>query len=218
MHATRVALRVPPPELHPMHAFVCESPSVDQQVILERDTRGDVATILLFVEGDRAEYEEVLATVDPVEEWTTEPTENGFYVHVRTQLRERERRYSEALNRESVLIVPPVTLRADRTVRQTMVGPAEELTAAIEALPDGVDIEVLHTGTYRHRDASRLTARQREALRAAWDCGFYDVPRNGDLAVVADELDCSTSTASDLLRRAGRRLVAAALDVDQRSK
>lgn len=198
-----------------MHAFVCESPAVEREVILERDARGEVTTVLLFVEGDRAEYETTLASADPIEEWTTEPANEGFYVYARTRLRERERLYHEALDREAVLIVTPVELRADRTVRQTLVGPAEELSAAVEALPDDLDVEVLHTGRYRREDASPITARQREALLVAWECGFFDVPRDGDLAAVADRLECSTSTASDLLRRAQRRLVAGALDVDR---
>ncbi len=56
-----------------------------------------------------------------------------------------------------------------------------------------------------------LSDRQREAVRAAWDAGCYELPRAGELADVAARLDGSVSTASDLLRRAERRLVAATL-------
>jgi predicted DNA binding protein len=57
-----------------------------------------------------------------------------------------------------------------------------------------------------------VSERQREALAAAWDAGYYAVPREGDIEAVAAELDCATSTASDLLRRAERQIVAASLD------
>jgi predicted DNA binding protein len=50
-----------------------------------------------------------------------------------------------------------------------------------------------------------------DALRAARDCGYYDVPRDCDLAAVADELACSQSAASTLLRAVEARLVDAAL-------
>ncbi|PSQ59718.1 bacterio-opsin activator [Halobacteriales archaeon SW_7_71_33] len=213
MHAVRVALRIPEDRLHPMHAFVCESPTVDREVILERDARGELTTLLLYVDGDREEYEAAIADVPAVEEWTTESTDrgDGFHVYVRTRLRERERRYREALDRESVLVVPPVELRPDRTVRQTMTGHAAELSAAVEALPADVDVEVLRTGTYRRVARPAVTELQREALRAAFDVGYYDLPRSADLATVADALDCSTSAASDRLRRAERRLVAGVL-------
>ena len=211
MHTARVALEIPEEYLHPMHAFVCESPAVDRETILERDARGEVTTLLLYVDGDREAYERRLQAVPQVEEWTAEGDGTGFYLYVRTSLREREAGYREALDRDSVLVVPPVELRSDGTVRQTMVGHSDQLAAALEELPGEVGVEVLRTGTYEREDGAPLSGRQREAVRAAWGVGYYELPRDGGLADVAARLGCGTSTASDLLRRAERRLVAAAL-------
>lgn len=211
MHAARVALRVPPDALHPMHAFVCESPAIERETILERDARGDVTTMLLHVDGDREGYERAIEAVPTVEEWTTSDAESGFYVYVRTRLREREAGYRRALDRDSVLTVTPVELRSDRTIRQTLVGHGDQLTAALEALPDEIGVDVLWTGSYRHETAP-LSDRQREALRQAWELGYYETPSETDLSAVADALGCASSTASDLLRRAEHRLVASALD------
>lgn len=213
MHTARVALEIPDEYLHPMHAFVCESPAVDRETILERDARGEVTTLLLYVDGDREAYERRLRAVPQVEEWTSQADDDGtgFYLYVRTSLRDREAGYREALNRDSVLVVPPVDLRSDGTVRQTMVGYSDQLTAALEGLPEEVGVEVLRTGTYEREDGAPLSGRQREAVQAAWDAGYYELPRTGELADVAARLGCGTSTASDLLRRAERRLVAAML-------
>jgi predicted DNA binding protein len=213
MHAARVALEIPDEYLHPMHAFVCESSAVDRETILERDARGEVTTLLLYVDGDREAYERRLRAVPQVEEWTSQADDEGtgFYLYVRTSLRDREAGYREALDRDSVLVVPPVELRSDGTVRQTMVGYSDQLTAALEGLPEEVGVEVLRTGTYEREDGAPLSGRQREAVRVAWDAGYYELPRAGELADVAARLGCGTSTASDLLRRAERRLVAAAL-------
>jgi predicted DNA binding protein len=213
MHAARVALEIPDEYLHPMHAFVCESSAVDRETILERDARGEVTTLLLYVDGDREAYERRLRAVPQVEEWTSQADDEGtgFYLYVRTNLRDREAGYREALDRDSVLVVPPVELRSDGTVRQTMVGYSDQLTAALEGLPEEVGVEVLRTGTYEREDGAPLSGRQREAVRVAWDAGYYELPRAGELADVAARLGCGTSTASDLLRRAERRLVAAAL-------
>lgn len=212
MHAARIALEIPAEHLHPMHQFVCESPAVDRETILERDAGGGVTTMLLHVAGDRERYERTVEEVPEVKEWTTTAAEAGFYVYVRTQSRDRERQYRQALDRDAVLVVPPVELRSDRTVRQTMVGHSDALSAAIEALPSDVDIEVLRTGTYDRSRGVRVSDRQREALAAAWDAGYYEVPREAGIETVAAELDCASSTASDLLRRAERRVVAATLD------
>lgn len=212
MHAARIALEIPAEDLHPMHEFVCESPAIDRETILERDAGGEMTTLLLHVAGDRRRYERTIDEVSEVEEWTTTAAEEGFYVYVRTQLRTREQQYRQALDRDAVLVVPPVELRSDRTVRQTIVGRGDTLSAVIEALPDNVDIEVLRTGTYNRSRGVRVSTRQREALAAAWDVGYYEIPREGDIEAVARALDCATSTASDLLRRAERRIVAATLD------
>ncbi len=212
MHAARVSLQVPAESLHPMHELICESPGLRREVILERDAAGETTTLLVYVEGDRTVYEAALKRAPDLEEWTTEDADGGFYVYVRTRLRERERQYYEALDREALLVVPPVEMRQDRTIRLSLVGDADALSGAIEGLPDDVSLDVLRTGTYRHVDRETLSERQREAVRAAWDAGYYELPRQGDLEAVAARLDCGTSTASDLLRRAERRLVTAALD------
>lgn len=211
MHAARVALEIPESSLHPMHAFVCESSAVDREIILERDV-GETTTLLLYIEGDRKGYERALADLPNIEEWTIDDAEGGFYVYVRTVMREREHLYADALAADSLLVVLPVELRPDRTVRVSVVGHSEDLSAAMADLPDDVGVDVLWTGTYRRDGVARLSDRQRDALAAAWAAGYYELPREGGIEAVADRLDCATSTASDLLRRAQRRLVAAALD------
>jgi hypothetical protein len=84
MHAACVALEIPAEHLHPMHGFVCESPAVDRETILERDAGGEVTTLLLHVAGDGRRYERTIDEVPQVEEWTTTAAEEGVYVYVRT--------------------------------------------------------------------------------------------------------------------------------------
>lgn len=52
-----------------------------------------------------------------------------------------------------------------------------------------------------------LTDPQREALRTAYELGYFAVPRQASLADVADHLDVSASSASERLRRAQTTLV-----------
>lgn len=114
MYAARIALKIPAEDLHPMHEFVCESPAIDRETILKRDAGGEVTTLRLHVAGDRQRYEQIIDEVPQVNEWTTTAAKEEFYVYVRTQLRAREQKYREALDRDAVLVVPPVELRSDR--------------------------------------------------------------------------------------------------------
>ncbi|WP_135663848.1 helix-turn-helix domain-containing protein [Halorhabdus rudnickae] len=62
------------------------------------------------------------------------------------------------------------------------------------------------------RAADAVTERQREALLAAREMGYFDVPRDAALADVAAKLDISASSLSERLRRGHRSLIAASLD------
>lgn len=52
-----------------------------------------------------------------------------------------------------------------------------------------------------------LTDRQREALRTAYEMGYFDIPREASLAAVAAELSLSPSALSERLRRAQTELI-----------
>ncbi|MBZ6497035.1 helix-turn-helix domain-containing protein [Natrinema longum] len=52
-----------------------------------------------------------------------------------------------------------------------------------------------------------LTDRQHEALRTAYERGYFDIPRQASLEDVAAELDISPSSVSERLRRAQTQLI-----------
>lgn len=52
-----------------------------------------------------------------------------------------------------------------------------------------------------------LTDRQREALRTAYDMGYFDIPRRTSLEELASKLDISASSVSERLRRAQTQLI-----------
>ena len=52
-----------------------------------------------------------------------------------------------------------------------------------------------------------LTDQQHEALRTAYELGYFDIPRRASLQEVAAELDISASSVSERLRRAQTRLI-----------
>lgn len=52
-----------------------------------------------------------------------------------------------------------------------------------------------------------LTDRQREALRTAYELGYFDIPRKASLEDVATQLNISASSVSERLRRAQTGLI-----------
>lgn len=54
---------------------------------------------------------------------------------------------------------------------------------------------------------NKLTDRQREALRTAYEMGYFNIPRGATLGDVANVLDISAPSLSERLRRAQRHLI-----------
>lgn len=61
-------------------------------------------------------------------------------------------------------------------------------------------------------DRSELTARQREVLETAHDMGYFEHGQGANAGQVADALDINTSTFSEHLRAAQRKLLRTILD------
>lgn len=213
MQSVRLAIEHTPETMHPMHAFVCESPAVEREVLLEGISGGGTRTLVFYVEGDAAAYEGALADQSTVQSYDVRvESEGAFFLYVRARNRDTDGLLVDAFARPGVVVVPPVEFRADRTMTLSLVGDGEAVRAVVAALPDALGVDVLAVGEPPGSFGPSLTDRQREAVAAARGVGYYEVPRTGGIEAVAEELDCAVSTASALLRRAESTLVSHALD------
>jgi predicted DNA binding protein len=194
-----------------VHTVLCESPALDREYTLWGQVTDGVETVLGYVEGDRAAYEDRVGALPSVRELDTTADGDGFFVYLRAELRAADRRLGAALSGETVVWVPPVVSDGDGTVELTLVGHPDDLGAVTDDLPAGVDVADLRVSDHAVRAGGGLTDRQRRALSVAWEAGYYEQPREADLAAVADRLGVALGTASELLRRAERELVRAAV-------
>lgn len=67
-------------------------------------------------------------------------------------------------------------------------------------------------------DASSVTAKQREAIEAAIESGYYETPREADLSDLADQLGVSRSAVSQRLTAAETTLVGALYDLESETR
>jgi len=113
----------------------------------------------------------------------------------------------------ALLLEPPFTF-TDLGVRVTVAGEEVALQRAFDDVSDRIAVEVEWMGGYSpdgSNTLSRLTDRQREALTTAYELGYYETPRAVSFDEVAAELDCASSTANELLRRAEAAVIGAVL-------
>ncbi|GAB7019027.1 helix-turn-helix domain-containing protein [Halostagnicola bangensis] len=183
---------------------------IREELLMWRMSRQLILNQLCFVHGDPDVYADALADAPEICKHEIRPVSDGrFYVYTQEEdAHERTSWWSVFLGHDFIH-VPPVVVE-DGTVTVTILGDFQELREVVSDLSEAVSIEIESVGDYHGRDrriTDRLTARQYRALRTAENVGYYEVPREGSLAEIATELNCSESTASDLLRRAEREIV-----------
>ncbi|RQG96590.1 helix-turn-helix domain-containing protein [Natrarchaeobius chitinivorans] len=210
MKSVRLTLQHGPENAHPMHRFAAEHDSFSRYRLVNWNHAHDGYNVFLFhVVGDRAAYRERLAELEtPLTVDVTDADGDGFYVYVREEPGELGEQLIGAFARGSLVPIPPLEYRMDLSVRFGLVGKSDDIQAALEAVPDGIETTVERVGEYRGgRAVETLTDRQREALRIARDLGYFAVPREASVEDVAAELGCAPGTAAEHLRKAERRVV-----------
>jgi hypothetical protein len=207
----RLRLRPQLTDVPSLFTLIADSPFVTETRLVQVDTADpDRPTMLLEMDGDRERVRERLAVDELVDEFDISPRdEDRFYVHLQPETPPFVSTALEALSREGVVIVTPVVYR-DGEVRARLAGEAGDLQRAVDAFPPRIAVDVEEVGSFVGGPGTvvdRLSDRQREALRIAFEAGYYENPRRATQADVAERLGCAPSTAGEHLRKAEARLV-----------
>jgi predicted DNA binding protein len=123
-------------------------------------------------------------------------------------------RMFELFTRAGVVLATPVRYR-DGSAEVRIVGPSAALRTIFEDVPSAVSLAVHEVGaidTRRPTPIAGLSVRQREALLAASDLGYYDHPRRATHDDIADRLGCAPNTVCDHLQKAEKEIMAEVVD------
>jgi predicted DNA binding protein len=207
MRRVRFSVTYPRRLRHPIHREITgETPITRGELLMWSPTRD--ATTLLWCDGNREATAAVVDAVDSVV--STSFVEDGGRTYAFVRQREYEFASSivELVAQSRVIFLPPVTFLETGTVRFEAVGETASLGAFHDRLSELGDAAIDRVHEFeRHRAPVDLTERQRQALEAADDVGYYEIPRTGSIDDVAAALDCASSTAGELLRKAEATVV-----------
>lgn len=217
MKAVRLVARPDPAAAPALFGLVADAPYVTETRLLAWNVAaGTRVTGLLDVRGEGERLAAALRAESPVRSVSSTRLDAARYVlliEVGVEAVGMLEEVLGSLTRGALIVVKPVVYR-DGRVHVRLVGTAATVQAAVDGLPDLVDVDVRAVGDY-HPDTglarAALSERQRDALEAALDLGYYDRPRRATHEDVADRLDCAPSTASEHLQRAEAKLARAAL-------
>ncbi|WP_128476055.1 helix-turn-helix domain-containing protein [Halorussus pelagicus] len=217
MKSLDVTIRLPPEMQLSVSERVTTGDDFEREEVLSWHTHEEegIEYFLSLVVGDIESVREALAALESVRSFDLAPIDDdAFYAYVTMDLRPEDEAWRSAMDGRRVVLVPPIVFGPDGAIALTVLGDPEELRQVVAEFPERVGVEIDRVGDHRGLAGSlagRLTMRQFEAIEAASELGYYEVPREAELAEVAAALDCTESTASALLRKAERALVDAAL-------
>jgi predicted DNA binding protein len=89
-------------------------------------------------------------------------------------------------------------------------GDPDNIREAAMMRPETVDIQLEETdgeGANRIDTETLLTERQQEVLAVAIEKGYYEIPRQATNEEIAADMDCSTSTVGEHLRKIESRII-----------
>lgn len=206
----------PDPEVAPRpYKLLADSEAVEETRLLEWNLGGEIGPTMLFsVDGDYDGLAGTLLDDDAIHRAEITPIDERQAVLLVTVVPDNVPMVGtifEAFTRTGLVIEMPVVYR-EGTVRATFVGESAALQSLLEAFPPAVTVVVKEVGEFGGSGtASILSDRQREAVLAGLELGYYDVPREATHEDVAHRLDCSPSTASEHLQKAEAKLVRTAM-------
>jgi len=212
MKYLHLTLREPPEWRNPMHTFLMEHEAMQKAQLLNWNTSDPEIDIIFFrIVGAMEPYTDALEQSQFILGYeTTWIDDDSFYAYIEHETREEDVHFREAFIERSILTIPPIEYTADGETKVEIVGRDADVQAVVDDIPEKLDVQIDQIGVY-DRDlavfSAALTDRQQEALLAAIDVGYYEVPREGSVEDVAAELGCAASTASNHLRKAESTLV-----------
>ncbi|WP_435335938.1 helix-turn-helix domain-containing protein [Haloarchaeobius sp. TZWWS8] len=217
MHYLEVRVSHTESSIHPMHAFEVEHDDFHgSELRYWNPSLGETNALVFRVWGDAEVYRDQLERREEALDFSIAPVDSGLFdCCVRERLTARDGPYVDAFAQGTLVVVPPIRYNQDRTVDVTLVGTSGDIDAVLESFPESDMLEVRAVGPFRRQaagPAASLTRRQRDALRAAVDCGYYESPRTGTVGEVAAELGVSTSTAAEHLRKMEREVMNQVVD------
>ncbi|OYR58413.1 helix-turn-helix domain-containing protein [Halorubrum halodurans] len=180
--------------------------------------RGDseLSTHIYGIAGDGGRFADLARETPGVE--SVELTAVGAQVsYTLIELRDAELPVfggsATAIDRPGLVVRRPLVYR-DGRIHGHIVGDPATLQSTIDGLPESVSVQIDAIQQFPSPDvnpATTLSDRQREALRAAVELGYYDTPREATHADIAEALGCAPNTASDHLQKGEAKLVRAGL-------
>jgi predicted DNA binding protein len=205
MRTATVRLTPPDGGLHPADGEVAAHPELEREAIDHITGLADgTGVVLCRIRGDPATVRDVMADAPRLLDHNVTAAETTVYVYLHFEPTETAEALLELRRSHEVVVRMPLRWLVDGRLEVSALGDDATLQAAVSGLPDAVDVELVELREYQpdaDRPETLLTDRQLEVLDAALAVGYYEEPRRGTQADVADAVGLAPATVGEHLRR-----------------
>lgn len=197
----------PHPAAHPLW----EDPDLRREAILYLNLLADgTAVTLSRVRGDCDRLVEMLDSTDAILRYDVTEQNRALHAYIHFEPNETARGLLELTQRHELVVDTPIEYGPDGSLRVAVIGDDDTVQRAIDEVPETIRVELQQLSDYNpelRELASLLTERQQEILDAAVRVGYYEVPRQATHKDIAAELELSTTTVGEHLRKIETRVL-----------
>ena len=198
-------------DIDPVASAIEAHPSLTRESILHISRLNDGTVVLLSqIRGDEGALDSLLASSGEVLSYDVYPQRDGLQAYVHTEPTPAAASLLELEQEHEFVLDMPIEYGPDGGLKVAVIGREETVRRAIEDIPEGIRVELEQLSDYDpelRELSSLLTDRQQALLDTATDLGYYEVPRQATHQDIADELELSTTTVGEHLRKIEARML-----------
>lgn len=198
-------------EIHPMYDLLVNADYVERATAMHWNYSGEELGIMHYVEGDPEAFRDDVAEIPEVIDYELTVAErNAFYVYIRDATNRRLRELFDLLDQSPVVVMPPVEYTPDGSVSYSVFGPSTAIQSALDEILEPITVSITEVGSLAavpNEVETALSDRQQQAIRAAVELGYYEIPRTATHEDVAGAIGCAPSTAAEHLQKAESKLL-----------
>ena len=210
MRYVKVSLIPTEGDIDPVGDEIAATPSLSREAILHLNRLNDGTVVLLTqIRGDPDALDEILEGREEVLSYNVSPLRDGMQAYLHAEPTPTGAALLDLTQEHEFVLDTPIEYGPDG-IRVAVIGAEETVRQAIEDVPEQIRVELEQLSDYDpelRELSSMLTDRQREILDTAADLGYYEVPRRATHQDIADELDLSTTTVGEHLRKIEARML-----------
>lgn len=198
-------------DIHPMYDLWVNASFIERAIAIQWNFTGDALGMLHYAVGDVESFEAAVSEVPEVLGYDlVRASEESFYAYIRDATTDALGEVFGPITQGGVVVIPPIRYRTDGTVTFSLFGPDAEIQNTVETIQSPMDVTITEVGGLEGTPVAaetHLSPRQREAVQAAVELGYYDIPRNASHEEIAAALNCAPSTAAEHIRKAESTLL-----------